>query len=434
MRSITLIFRKECGLLPRFSVVHKPNFRNASFIQQRKQNAVIHGFCNFRSPPHLATVRCISTSAPRRSPNYYDILGVTRTASQEDIKKAYRSLALRWHPDRNQGGAQKEAEEKFRQVAEAYETLGDPKKRKAYDTYGDVPPGFEGVPHGFSKQEAEQYYDGGGFQSFRMSEADARNLFRQVFEEALKGSGFARGKGGMSMNSNAFQSLFDELQGGGFSGFSAPQGQNKGTTFVSSTRMVRNGRVIERRTVTTQDPKGRGATQTTTEIDLGPVSTSSFGDFPEDFGSFFSPPGKRGGETRHSRGSFIYNFPQQAPQQHRGRYPSDSFSPPPLSDFFLLLDSLMYGPPGPTSLQRDQPSTGGSASSQQRAQVDHKNLSLCEKVTRKGLQLWNAPLMREARFLVRASLWTAFIRFMHRLIHSFVILLIRRLTRKPPRR
>ncbi|MDE3014338.1 MAG: DnaJ domain-containing protein, partial [Gemmatimonadota bacterium] len=66
--------------------------------------------------------------------DYYQLLGVSREAGSEEIKKAYRKLALEYHPDRNQGS--KEAEERFKEVTEAYEVLRDSEKRAMYDRYG----------------------------------------------------------------------------------------------------------------------------------------------------------------------------------------------------------------------------------------------------------------------------------------------------------
>ncbi|UZV89419.1 DnaJ domain-containing protein, partial [Treponema pallidum] len=66
--------------------------------------------------------------------DYYEVLGISKTASGEEIKKAYRRLAIQFHPDRNQGN--KEAEERFKEATEAYEVLIDAQKRAAYDRYG----------------------------------------------------------------------------------------------------------------------------------------------------------------------------------------------------------------------------------------------------------------------------------------------------------
>ncbi len=68
--------------------------------------------------------------------DYYDILGVPKNAAEEDIKKAYRKLAMKHHPDRNQGDDIKKSEEKFKEAKEAYEMLSDPQKRAAYDQHG----------------------------------------------------------------------------------------------------------------------------------------------------------------------------------------------------------------------------------------------------------------------------------------------------------
>jgi molecular chaperone DnaJ len=68
--------------------------------------------------------------------DYYDILGVPKNATEDDIKKAYRKLAMKFHPDRNQGGDATKAEEKFKDAKEAYEILSDASKRAAYDQYG----------------------------------------------------------------------------------------------------------------------------------------------------------------------------------------------------------------------------------------------------------------------------------------------------------
>ena len=82
--------------------------------------------------------------------DYYDVLGVPKNASEDEIKKAYRKLAMKYHPDRNQGDAAKEAEAKFKEAKEAYEMLSEADKRAAYDQYGHagVDPNMRGARAG----------------------------------------------------------------------------------------------------------------------------------------------------------------------------------------------------------------------------------------------------------------------------------------------
>ncbi|MEO6878710.1 MAG: DnaJ domain-containing protein, partial [Gemmatimonadaceae bacterium] len=76
---------------------------------------------------------------------FYIVLGVERTCSDDELKKAYRKLAMENHPDRN--GGSKEAEERFKEISEAYDVLRDPQKRAAYDRYGEA--GLRGGNAGF---------------------------------------------------------------------------------------------------------------------------------------------------------------------------------------------------------------------------------------------------------------------------------------------
>src|SRR5437763_14560668 len=80
-----------------------------------------------------------------RKRDYYEVLGVRREADDEEIKRAYRQLAMKYHPDRNVGDS--EAEEKFKEAAEAYEVLRDPAKRQRYDRYRHAGLGGLNVPH-----------------------------------------------------------------------------------------------------------------------------------------------------------------------------------------------------------------------------------------------------------------------------------------------
>lgn len=103
--------------------------------------------------------------------DYYDILGISKSASPEEIKKAYRKMALKYHPDKNPGD--KESEEKFKEAAEAYEVLSDPQKKARYDQFGHA--GMEGS---------------GGFGGGGMNMEDIFSHFGDIFGGHFGGSGF----------------------------------------------------------------------------------------------------------------------------------------------------------------------------------------------------------------------------------------------------
>src|ERR1700756_5577503 len=109
--------------------------------------------------------------------DYYDVLGVTKGADAEEIKKAYRKMAIKYHPDKNQGD--KEAEEKFKEAAEAYEVLSNPEKRQRYDQFG----------HAANASSA----NGGGYAGGSMNMEDIFSQFGDIFGGGSPFEGFFGG-------------------------------------------------------------------------------------------------------------------------------------------------------------------------------------------------------------------------------------------------
>src|SRR4249920_924631 len=107
--------------------------------------------------------------------DYYEILGVSKNATADEIKKAYRKVALRYHPDRNPGD--KAAEEKFKEAAEAYEVLSDPDKRARYDRFGH---------QAFTPGQ-------GGFHGSNVNMEDIFSQFGDIFGDDIFGSFFGGG-------------------------------------------------------------------------------------------------------------------------------------------------------------------------------------------------------------------------------------------------
>ncbi|KAM4704776.1 dnaJ homolog subfamily B member 6 isoform 2-T2 [Rhinophrynus dorsalis] len=202
---------------------------------------------------------------------YYDVLGVGRTATPEDIKKAYRKLALKWHPDKNPDNKD-EAERRFKEVAEAYEVLSDAKKRDIYDRYGKE--GLTGGGGGGGSHYDNPFQFGFTFRSpddvfrefFGGRDPFSFDLFEDPFEDFFgnrrghranrnrPGGSFLSAFGGFpgfgpsfSPFDTGFSSSFGSLGHGGFTSFSSSSfggsGMGNFKSVSTSTKMI-NGRKI----------------------------------------------------------------------------------------------------------------------------------------------------------------------------------------------
>lgn len=158
--------------------------------------------------------------------DYYKILGISKSANDDEIKKAFKKLALKYHPDKNKDPA---AEEKFKEVAEAYEVLSDKKKREVFDRYGEE--GLKGHPAPSGSAGAGGVPGAQQF-TYTFSPGDARQTFAQffgtdspfdIFFSQMGGSG-SRGNQGFAFDEDADMDDFSGLFGGGHGGRSGVRG------------------------------------------------------------------------------------------------------------------------------------------------------------------------------------------------------------------
>ncbi|EPS71865.1 hypothetical protein M569_02888, partial [Genlisea aurea] len=143
--------------------------------------------------------------------DYYNVLQVDRSASDEDLKKAYRKLAMKWHPDKNPSN-KKAADAKFKQISEAYDVLSDAQKRAVYDQYGEEglkgqvpPPGAGGYP---------VYTDGGGgggTGGFNFSRRSAEDIFADFFGFSSSSGGMGNAGRGSRGGASGFNRFGDEI-------------------------------------------------------------------------------------------------------------------------------------------------------------------------------------------------------------------------------
>ncbi|KAJ9677310.1 hypothetical protein PVL29_022351 [Vitis rotundifolia] len=130
--------------------------------------------------------------------DYYNILKVNRNASEDDLRRAYRRLAMIWHPDKNPSN-KREAEAKFKQISEAYDVLSDPQKRLIYDLYGEEALKSGQVPPPpASTRGGPQHHNHHPNPSFRFNPRDADDIYEEFFGPDGSGTGAGGGGGGRS--------------------------------------------------------------------------------------------------------------------------------------------------------------------------------------------------------------------------------------------
>ena len=190
--------------------------------------------------------------------DYYEILGVPKDADEKAIKKAYRKLAFKWHPDKNPDN-KKEAEEKFKEVNEAYSVLSDPDKRRQYDMGG---------------------FD---FGSFGFDDFDPMKIFKSFFNQH---KGNKKGNGHFGFDDDFFGDddfgfgedfgdfgNFEKMEFSNFGGMGQSQGKS-----VKTTTQIINGKKVTKTETTTIDSKGNKKTVVREETGDGKVTEYLLGE------------------------------------------------------------------------------------------------------------------------------------------------------------
>lgn len=227
--------------------------------------------------------------------DYYDILELPRNSSTADIKKSYRKLALKWHPDKNPD-RKEEAERRFKEISEAYEVLSDEKKRRYYDQYGKDAPMYGGQ----DQFGANDFYDIPGFSfSFR----DPEDVFREFFgcdpfADLFGGPSGRNGQGAMNRRGDVFGFPgFGFGFGGMHDAFSGPAFNQGFTSFSSSTfsfggqggnrpgvrKTTVSSRIVNGKKIETRTTMDNGV-ETVTVIEDGVVKSKTVNGVPQAIG------------------------------------------------------------------------------------------------------------------------------------------------------
>lgn len=206
---------------------------------------------------------------------YYEILGLKKPSNEGEIRKAYKKMAVKWHPDKNPDNL-KEAEEKFKEVGEAYSVLSDANKKQVYDTYG-----HEGMTQGGGRSRGEGFE--GGF-TFHRAEDIFKTFFDKGFfddDDDFFGNAFGRKKTGnkgreardpFSRFGGGFGD-FGDIGGGIFSSASMFQegfgGGGYFGTSTSTSTVIKDGKKVTIKKVTKTNPDGTRTTEVTESVTEG---------------------------------------------------------------------------------------------------------------------------------------------------------------------